>query len=163
MSEYERKINGHTGMPPTTTPTDRLKRPKGPKGEETSKHILFNGHTTIPPTPIRDHYHRLRKVFFLLKVLVLLCLSRNEVFENNDFCKISWCFRFSNKFPGQCYEKNVRVRGRGIMGKLYFLTVWFLDFHFFQSFGFPVRLSEPLLNQNLLTIRRERKQLRRFH
>ena len=37
------------------------------------------------------------------------------------------------------------------------------EISFFQNVGFPVRLSEPLLNQNLLDIRRERKKLRRFH
>ena len=43
-------------------------------------------------TAMFQRYHGLRKVFFLLKVLVLLCLSKNEVFENIDFCKKSWCF-----------------------------------------------------------------------
>ena len=43
------------------------------------------------------------------------------------------------------------------------LTVWFLKLRIFQIFGFPVRLSGPLLNQNLLKIRRERNKLRRFH
>ena len=37
------------------------------------------------------------------------------------------------------------------------------EISFFQNFGFPVRQSEPLLNQHLVYIRRERKQLRRFH
>ena len=34
---------------------------------------------------------------------------------------------------------------------------------YFQIFGFSVRLSEPLLNQNRLKILKAHKKLRRFH
>ena len=50
-----------------------------------------------------------------------------------------------------------------ILKILFFWLFWSPTSHVFEICDFPVRLSEPLLNQNLLDIRRERKKLRRFH
>ena len=49
-------------------------------------------------------------------------------------------------------------------GNFDFLTFLILEISLFSRFfGFTVRLSEPLLNQNLLQILKAHKKLRRFH